>query len=188
MTVTAETSVLIGLIGTGIQASRAPRMHEAEATAWGVKLIYKLIDLTVLRLGVEALPDLLVATERMGFAGLNITHPCKQVVLPLLHDLPDDARALGAVNTVILRNGKRVGHNTDWYGFSEAMARDLADAPRDLVMQFGAGGGRASRWPMPPRCAGSNTLSSPISCRPAPPPWPPLCASASARRSGRGGD
>jgi shikimate dehydrogenase len=140
MTPPTATSFLIGLIGAGIQASRAPRMHEAEAEAQGLKMIYKLIDLTVLGLTVEALPDLLTAAERMGFAALNITHPCKQAVLPLLHDLSADARALGAVNTVILRDGRRVGHNTDWYGFSEAFSRDLADAPRDLVLQFGAGG------------------------------------------------
>ena len=58
--------------------------------------------------GEQDLPDLLTAAERMGFDGLNITHPCKQTVLPLLHELSDDARAIGAVNTVVLRDGKRI--------------------------------------------------------------------------------
>jgi shikimate dehydrogenase len=61
-------------------------------------------------------------------------------VLPLLHDLSPDARALGAVNTVVLRDGKRVGHNTDWFGFAESFRRGLPDVARDRVVQLGAGG------------------------------------------------
>ena len=88
----------------------------------------------------EELAELLVAAERMGFNGLNITHPCKQAVLPLLHELSDDAAALGAVNTVQLQGGRRIGHNTDWFGFAENMRRNLVGAPLDRVVQFGAGG------------------------------------------------
>ena len=131
---------LIGLIGAGIQASRSPALHEAEGAAQGVRYLYKLIDLEVLGLGAEALPELLTAAERMGFAGLNITHPCKQAVLPLLHELSPDARALGAVNTVVLRDGRRIGHNTDWFGFAESFRRGLPDVARDRVVQIGAGG------------------------------------------------
>ncbi len=133
-------SVLVGLIGSGIGASRTPAMHEHEADAQGLRLVYKKIDLTRLGLGVEALPDLLLAAERMGFAGLNITHPCKQAVIPLLHELSEDARALGAVNTVVLREGRRVGHNTDWYGFAEGFRRGMAGAALGRVVQLGAGG------------------------------------------------
>jgi shikimate dehydrogenase len=131
---------LAGLIGAGIQGSRTPAMHEREGAEQGLRYIYKLIDLQALNLGVEALPDLLLAAERMGFAGLNVTHPCKQAVIPLLDDLSDDARALGAVNTVVLRDGRRVGHNTDWWGFAEAFRRGLPDVKRDRVVQLGAGG------------------------------------------------
>lgn len=135
-----EPSLLVGLIGAGIQASRTPALHEAEAAAQGLRCVYKLIDLEVLGLGADTLPDLITAAERMGFAGLNITHPCKQSVLPLLHELSPDARALGAVNTVVLRDGRRIGHNTDWFGFAESFRRGLPDAARDHVVQFGAGG------------------------------------------------
>jgi shikimate dehydrogenase len=133
-------AILVGLIGAGIQASRAPALHEREGAEEGLRYIYRLIDLQVLNLGVEALPDLLSAAERMGFDGLNITHPCKQAVVPLLHDLSEDARALNAVNTVVLRDGRRIGHNTDWWGFAESMRRGLPDAKRDHVVQLGAGG------------------------------------------------
>jgi shikimate dehydrogenase len=80
----------------------------------------------------------------MGFAGLNITHPCKQAVLPLLTDLSEHARALGAVNTVLLRDGERIGHNTDWWGFAENFRRNMADAARRRVVQLGAGGAGAA--------------------------------------------
>jgi shikimate dehydrogenase len=140
MPLQVEPTFLIGLIGAGIQASRSPALHEAEGAAQGVRYLYKLIDLEPLRLGAEALPDLLTAAERTGFDGLNITHPCKQAVLPLLHELSPDAHALGAVNTVILRDGKRIGHNTDWFGFAESFRRGLPDVARDRVVQLGAGG------------------------------------------------
>jgi shikimate dehydrogenase len=135
-----QRSVLLGLIGYGIQGSLTPAMHEQEGAAQGVKLVYKLIDLQKLDLDVKALPELLMAAERMGFAGLNITYPCKQEVVPLLTDLSDNARALGAVNTVVLRDGKRVGHNTDLFGYAENLRRGLPDVQRDRVVQVGAGG------------------------------------------------
>jgi shikimate dehydrogenase len=135
-----QRSVLVGLIGTGIQASRTPPMHEREGAEQGLRYIYKKIDLAQLGLGAEALPELVTAAERMGFAGLNITHPCKQSVIPLLTELSDDARALNAVNTVVFKDGKRIGHNTDWTGFAEGFRRGLPDAKRERVVQLGAGG------------------------------------------------
>ena len=140
MTSKLAAPLLLGLIGAGIQASRAPALHEQEAAEQGLRCIYRLIDLEVLGLGVDALPELLTAAERMGFAGLNITHPCKQAVIGHLHDLSPDARALGAVNTVVLRDGRRVGHNTDWYGFAENFRRGLSDVSLRRVVQMGAGG------------------------------------------------
>lgn len=140
----APPAVLVGLIGAGIQASRSPALHEREAAEHGLRLMYRLIDLDVLRLGPEALPRLLEAAEWIGFAGLNITFPCKQAVLPLLHELSPDASALGAVNTVVLRGGRRIGHNTDCSGFAESFRRGLPDAPRGRVVQLGAGGAGAA--------------------------------------------
>jgi shikimate dehydrogenase len=141
----APRAVLVGLIGSGIQASRTPAMHEREGAAQGLAYVYKIIDLDTLGLTAAALPELLTAAHRFGFAGLNITHPCKQAVIPLLDDLSPDARALGAVNTVVFgRDGRAVGHNTDWSGFAEAFRRSLVDAPRNRVVQFGAGGAGAA--------------------------------------------
>lgn len=141
---TPGSSYRVGLIGAGIQASRTPSMHEHEAQLQGLHCEYRLIDLEKLGLGPQALPELLNEAEAGGFAGLNITYPCKQSVLGLLHELSDDARAIGAVNTVVLKNGRRVGHNTDWWGFAESYRRALPDVPMDSVVQLGAGGAGAA--------------------------------------------
>jgi shikimate dehydrogenase len=140
----SRPAFLVGLIGAGIQASRTPALHEREGAEQGLRLIYRLIDLDRLGVGAEALPELLTAAERMGFAGLNITYPCKQAVIGLLHDLSPDARALGAVNTVVLRDGRRVGHNTDCSGFAEGFRRGLPGVARARVVQLGAGGAGAA--------------------------------------------
>lgn len=137
-------AIRVGLIGAGIQRSRSPMLHMQEARAQGFALRYDLIDLTERGLGPEALPDLLAEAEAAGFAGVNITHPCKQAVLPLLHELSEDAAALGAVNTVVFRGGRRIGHNTDWSGFLESFRRGLPDAPLDRVVQLGCGGAGAA--------------------------------------------
>lgn len=137
-------SFLVGLIGSGIAASRTPPMHEAAADAAGIRYLYRKIDLNELKLGVEALPDLLTAAKRMSFNGLNVTHPCKQAILPLLDELSPDAEALGAVNTVVIKNGRMTGHNTDWFGFAENFRRNMQGAPLGRVVQFGAGGAGAA--------------------------------------------
>ncbi len=139
-----QPTVLLGLIGSGIQASLTPALHEIEGHAQGLRTIYKLIDLETLGLTADALPELLTAAERMGFTGLNITHPCKQAILPLLHEISPDAQALGAVNTVLLRDGRRIGHNTDWWGFAENFRRGLPDVAVGHVVQMGAGGAGAA--------------------------------------------
>ena len=137
-------SILIGLIGKGIAGSLSPAMHEQEGRMQGFNYVYRRIDLDTLGLDVSALPDLLRAAEQTGFNGLNITYPCKQAVMPLLDELSDDARALGAVNTVLFEKGRRIGHNTDWSGFSRSFKRGLPDASLDRVVQLGAGGAGAA--------------------------------------------
>lgn len=139
-----KRSVLAGLIGAGIQASRTPALHEHEGDAQGIRYLYRLIDLDTLGLDLAALPDLLSAAERMGFTGLNITFPAKQSVIPLLDELSDEARGIGAVNTVVLKDGKRVGHNTDALGFAEGFRRGLPGVARRHVVQMGAGGAGAA--------------------------------------------
>ena len=136
--------ILIGLIGATIQASRSPALHMREGAAQGLAYIYRQIDLDTPGLDAEKLPQLLEAARYLGFAGLNITYPCKQAVIPLLHDLSEEARAVGAVNTVQFRDGRRVGYNTDASGFEESFRRGMPGAPFASVVQVGGGGAGAA--------------------------------------------
>jgi shikimate dehydrogenase len=133
-------SVLAGLIGAGIEKSLTPAMHEGEAAAQGFAYVYRLIGLDGPGSPEPALLDLLNAAERLGFNGLNITYPCKQMVIRHLHELSEDARELGAVNTVVFQGGRRVGYNTDWSGFVAGFKRDLPGAALNHVVLLGAGG------------------------------------------------
>jgi shikimate dehydrogenase len=136
--------VLVGLIGRGIASSRSPQMHEREGERLGLSMSYVLIDFDRHNLSDDALRDVLSAAEELGFAGVNVTHPFKQVVIGALSDLAPEAAAIGAVNTVVFAAGRRVGHNTDCWGFAEGFRTGLAEARLDKVVQFGAGGGGAA--------------------------------------------
>jgi shikimate dehydrogenase len=76
----------------------------------------------------------------MGFAGSNVTFPYKEAVVPLLDDLSPAARAIGAVNTVVVRDGRLTGHNTDATGFARVIAGPLAASGNGPVALIGAGG------------------------------------------------
>ncbi|MDP1565655.1 MAG: shikimate dehydrogenase [Polaromonas sp.] len=136
----ATCKLLVGLIGSGIQRSLTPAMQEEEARHHGLRLHYQLIDLDLTPGSVQQLPALLASARVMGFAGLNITYPCKQAVLPLLDELSPEAEAMGAVNTVVIRNGRLMGHNTDGSGWAWGLRRSLPDADLGCVVLLGAGG------------------------------------------------
>ncbi|KNH22293.1 shikimate dehydrogenase [Arthrobacter sp. ZBG10] len=133
-------SYLVGLVGDGVTPSLTPPMHEHEADLLGLRYLYRPIDLLELGLAGEAVGSLLRSARSLGFNGLNITHPCKQLVLAHLDEISPDARRLGAVNTVVIRDGRFVGHNTDWSGFAAALAAGLPGAALEHVVQLGAGG------------------------------------------------
>lgn len=136
----ADNKLLVGLIGAGIQLSLTPAMQEEEARQQGLRLHYQLIDLDRMPGSPQQLPALLTAARIMGFAGLNITYPCKQAVIPLLDELSPEARAMGAVNTVIVRAGRLVGYNTDGSGWAWGFRRALPLADLGCVVLLGAGG------------------------------------------------
>ena len=139
---TDQPMVRLGLVGRGIQLSRTPAMHEAEAEAHGLPCTYELLDTDA---GTEDdLAAILSRAEAEGFAGLNVTYPYKQAVMEHLDQVSDAAGRIGAVNTVVFRDGGRFGHNTDFWGFSESVRRGLKDAPMDRVLLLGAGGAGAA--------------------------------------------
>jgi shikimate dehydrogenase len=140
----ATRQCLLGLIGSAIQASKSPSLHETEAAAQGIRCRYELIDLDERKVGIDRLPALLSEAERQGFRGLNVTYPCKQAVIPFLHELSSDAEAIGAVNTIVFQDGRRNGYNTDAWGFAQSFRRDMKGASVDTVAQIGAGGAGAA--------------------------------------------
>lgn len=133
-----------GLIGRAIQASRSPWLHEQEAKAQGLELRYELFDFTQAGLADAELASLLHRLADDGYRGVNITYPFKQAVIPLLNELADCARSVGAVNTVAMREGRLIGYNTDKTGFEESLAEGMPDANLDKVLQLGAGGAGAA--------------------------------------------
>ncbi len=130
----------VGLIGADIGPSLSPALHEREAQHLGLSYVYERLDITALGLAPEAVGGLLRVTQRLGFSGVNITHPCKQEVVGQLTRLSTDAAALNAVNTVVFDHRGAVGHNTDGQGFQESFVRGLPDVPTRRVVLLGAGG------------------------------------------------
>lgn len=135
----ARRSFLVGLIGQGVKPSLTPEMHEREAVRHGLRYVYKTIDLT----GGESedrLRSLLAAAIDLGFDGLNVTHPVKQAMVPLVDEVTASVTAIGALNTILIRDGGTVGHNTDVTGFEQAFRDGLPAASLDQVVLLGAGG------------------------------------------------
>jgi shikimate dehydrogenase len=140
----SRPGVVVGLIGSGIGPSLSPPLHEHEADALGLRYVYRRLDIDVLGRAPEDVGELVAAARTAGYDGLNITHPCKQLVIEHLDELSPDAEALGAVNTVVFTDGRAVGHNTDWSGFARNVDRGLPDVVMDRVVLLGAGGAGAA--------------------------------------------
>lgn len=131
---------LVGLIGAGIGPSLTPGMHMAEAKALGLDYVYRTVDIARLRIDPGQVGDLVASARVLGYDALNITHPCKQLVVPHLDDLDERAARLGAVNTVIFTEQGAIGYNTDTSGFAAALDTGLPGVSAAEVVQLGAGG------------------------------------------------
>jgi quinate/shikimate dehydrogenase (NAD+) len=138
--VTCRERHVVGLVGAGIGPSLSPALHEREGAAHGMDYSYRRFDITRLGLAPGDVGGVVAQARREGYSGLNVTHPCKQLVIPHLDALSPDAEALHAVNTVVFEGGRSVGHNTDRSGFAAGFRRGLPTVRRDHVVQLGAGG------------------------------------------------
>lgn len=141
---TTTESWLVGLIGDGITGSLTPPMHEREALERGMLYLYRPVDFAVNGRSPADIGQLLRNGRDLGFNAFNVTHPCKQLVMDHLDEVSTDAARLGAVNTVLIRDGRFIGHNTDYSGFGSALAEGLPGASLDRVVQLGAGGAGAA--------------------------------------------
>jgi shikimate dehydrogenase len=129
---------LTGLLGAPIAQSAAPAMHERAAEALGLHCHYQLIE--VFGAGRDELKPLLDGVRRLGFSGINVTYPYKEAVLDLLDECSPGAALIGAVNTVVVRDGRLIGYNTDNTGFARAAAPLVNGSSSGPVALIGAGG------------------------------------------------
>ena len=126
---------LYGILGSPVAHSRSPAMHNAAFRALGIDATYVAFEVAPARLA-----DAVRGLAALGVGGVNVTVPHKEHVIDLLDEVSDAARAIGAVNTVVQRDGRLLGHNTDAPG----LVRSLEDAKVPLrdarVVVLGAGG------------------------------------------------
>lgn len=132
-TPTAGTA-LYGIIGHPVGHSLSPLMHNAGFRALGINAVYLAFDVLPARLA-----DALGGMRALGIRGLSVTIPHKEAVIPLLDEVDGPARAMGAVNTILSRDGLLVGMNTDWLGVVKALEAKTKLAGRKVLV-LGAGG------------------------------------------------
>lgn len=127
---------LLGIIGHPVRASLSPAMQQAALRALQLDACYRAFEVSS-----DEVPDVLRALAPLGFWGINVTTPYKEQVLPLLDAVDAEAAAIGAVNTVVVRGGRLIGHNTDAEGFRLALETEGRTALRGArVLVVGAGG------------------------------------------------
>ncbi|MEY2563964.1 MAG: shikimate dehydrogenase [Verrucomicrobiota bacterium] len=132
----ARTPIRLGVFGDPVAHSLSPPMQNAALESCGLKMRYARFQISPDELGfaLRLLPEL-------NFVGVNLTVPHKVAALELMDRLEDNARAVGAVNTVSVQDGKLRGHNTDGKGFARAIREVFSVDLRDLrVLVVGAGG------------------------------------------------
>lgn len=129
------TTRLLGIIGDPVEHSLSPQLHNYLLNKLNLNFRY-----LAFRVSPQNLPQAVAGLKALEVAGFNVTVPHKQAVLPLLDELSPEAQTLGAVNTVVYRDGKLSGHNTDWIGFLQPLDQRGVDLSGRRVVILGAGG------------------------------------------------
>ncbi len=154
---------IAAVLGNPIAHSRSPALHNAAYRALGIDAVYLAFDIEPARL-IAALD----AARTLGFLGLNVTVPHKQAVLSRCDELDEDARAVGAVNTVVIAaDGRLRGANTDVEGFGVSLDERLAATPRRAVVLGSGGAARAVVFALARRGIHATVVGRDLSrCRP----------------------
>ena len=123
-----------GLVGKNIAYSFSPGYFAKKFQQLGLEgASYEIFDLEE----ITQFPDLVLAESPLS--GLNVTIPYKEAIIPFLDILSAEAKAIGAVNTICFTEGKLIGHNTDYQGFTDSLKPLLQDQkPKALIL--GSGG------------------------------------------------
>ena len=131
----SDTTKKIGLIGWPIAHSLSPAKHNNTFAEMGLDYHYMLLPTQP-----DELKTSLTNFAAQNFAGGNVTMPHKQAVMAYLDEISDDARTIGAVNTVHFRDGKLYGYNTDYIGFLNAFLEAGYNPAGMRAVTLGAGG------------------------------------------------
>lgn len=123
------------VVGHPVHHSLSPKLHGYWLKKYGIDGDYGREDIPP-----DALPDFLSGLKENGFIGCNLTIPHKEAALPLMDHLDDTAKQIGAVNTVLVRDGKLYGYNSDAYGFITHLEKTVPDVSLENVLVIGAGG------------------------------------------------
>lgn len=124
-----------GLLGRRIGYSRSPEIHERLFGNKRMDITYEIFDLP--REEIRAFIDSLAVNQIIGF---NVTIPYKEEIISYIHELDSTALECGAVNTVVIKNGWRIGYNTDVYGFTQSLKDNRVDVRGKDVLILGSGG------------------------------------------------
>jgi len=132
------TTKIFGIFGHPVEHTFSPGMHNAAFRKIGMDACY-----VPFAVSAEGLGDAVKAVVPMGLRGLNITVPHKEKVVPFLDELSEEARLIGAVNTIEVREGRLIGHNTDGRGFLRSLRENAGFDPRGKNIFFIGSGGAA---------------------------------------------
>jgi shikimate dehydrogenase len=124
-----------GLLGETLSHSISPEIHGFLFRQLNIEASYSLFPVPP-----DKLADALYGLRLLGSGGVNVTIPYKMKIIPLLDELTDEARALGAVNTVLFRNGRTIGYNTDYAGFGLMLKQHGIEAAGKTAVILGTGG------------------------------------------------
>ncbi len=133
-TINGETR-LLGLLGSPVTHSISPKMHNTSFSYHGINYVYLCFDIDT-----TTLEDAVKATKTMNFRGYNLTMPNKNDVVKYVDHISDAAKLSGAVNTVVNENGVLYGHNTDGWGYFEALKELSYDVNGKKITVLGDGG------------------------------------------------
>ena len=130
------------LLGQPVAHSLSPALHNAAFTALGIDATYAALEVTL-----EDLPRVVEGLRATECYGANVTAPHKQAVMSLLDDVREEALALGAVNTIVNREGVLSGGNTDAEGLARWMRQSGIQPSGGSAVVLGAGGAaRSAVW------------------------------------------
>ena len=125
----------LGIIGWPADHSFSPRMHNYISGRMGMDYVY-----TAFNVAPESLSDAIAGVRALGIRGINVTAPHKIEVMKYLDEISDSAQRLGSVNSVVNRNGKLVGYNTDSEGFYTALQNAGIEITGKRLLIMGSGG------------------------------------------------